>query len=80
MTSPLPKWIMKHYSKMWTKFEDNHITYVQAEKLLNVTNTSIVLSRLRKFGWLEISLDPEDSRKRFYKLKNPIQAVKEMSR
>jgi len=45
---------------------------------LKITNTSIVLSRLKKFGWLDLTLDPEDSRKRLYKLKDPAEAVKEM--
>lgn len=80
MISPLPKWIMKHYSKLWTKFGNEQFTHQQTEELLKVTNPSIVLSRLNKFGWLQLSLNPEDSRKRFYKLKDPIRAVKEMSR
>ena len=76
--SPLPKWIMKHYSKLWSKFKDKQFTHQQAEDLLKITNTSIVLSRLKKFGWLNLTLDPEDSRKRLYKLKDPAEAVKEM--
>ena len=80
MISPLPKWIMKHYSKLWAKFKDKQFSHQQAEDLLNVTNTSIVLSRLKKFGWLELTLDPEDSRKRLYKLKDPAEAVKEMGK
>ena len=76
--SPLPKWIMKHYSKLWSKFKDKQFTHQQAENLLNITNTSIILSRLKKYGWLKLELDPEDSRKRLYKLKDPADAVKEI--
>ncbi len=78
--SPLPKWIMKHYSKLWSKFKDKQFTHPQAEELLKITNTSIVLSRLKKYGWLQPELDPEDSRKRLYKLKDPSEAVKEMAK
>lgn len=78
--SPLPKWIMKHYSKLWSKFKDKQFTHQQAEDLLKITNTSIVLSRLKKYGWLELTLDPNDSRKRLYKLKDPSEAVKEMGK
>ena len=78
--SPLPKWIMKHYSKLWSKFKDKQFTHQQAEDLLKIINTSIVLSRLKKFGWLDLTLDPEDSRKRLYKLKDPAEAVKEMGK
>ena len=78
--SPLPKWIMKHYSKLWSKFKDKQFTHQQAEDLLKITNTSIVLSRLKKYGWLGLTLDPNDSRKRLYKLKDPSEAVKEMGK
>ena len=78
--SPLPKWIMKHYSKLWYKFKDKQFTHQQAEDLLKITNTSIVLSRLKKYGWLKLELDPEDSRRRLYKLKDPAEVVKEMGK
>ena len=71
---------MKHYSKLWSKFKDKQFTHQQAEDLLKITNTSIVLSRLKKYGWLELTLDPNDSRKRLYKLKDPSEAVKEMAK
>ena len=41
------------------------------------TNNSF-LSDLKKYGWLEVNLDPNDSRIRVYKLKEPNNAVKEM--
>ena len=78
MIDPLPKWILKHYSKLWTKFKDKQFTHQEADNLLKITNTSIVLSRLKKFGWLELALNPNDSRKRLYKLKDPLKAVKEI--
>jgi type I restriction enzyme M protein len=31
---------------------------------------NVILSELRKKGWLEVEFDPEDARKRIYKLKN----------
>ena len=71
---------MKHYSKLWSKFKDKKFTHQQAEDLLKITNTSIVLSRLKKYGWLKLELDPEDSRRRLYKLKDPSEAVKEMAK
>ena len=80
MISPLPKWIMKHYSKLWSKFKDKQFTHQEADNLLKTTNTSIVLSRLKKYGWMELALNPNDSRKRLYKLKDPSKAVKEMGK
>lgn len=39
---------------------------------------SLCLSDIKKYGWLEARLDPQDSRIRLYKLKGPEEAVKEM--
>ncbi|MBU1201771.1 MAG: SAM-dependent DNA methyltransferase, partial [Nanoarchaeota archaeon] len=79
MTKPLPKWIMQRYSTLWNKFKDKEFSHTDAFKTLNKDKMiSIALSELRQFGWLEMKLDPNDARKRVYKLKSPEQAVKEM--
>ncbi len=80
MIAPLPKWIMLAYSRLWTKFKAKQFTFSQAEKLLKLPNTSIILSRLKKYGWLIVELDPNDSRKRLYKLISPLKAVEEMAK
>jgi len=41
---------------------------------------SVVLSDLKRHGWLTITLHPDDSRKRIYKLKNPEDAILEIER
>lgn len=81
MSKPLPKWIMKKYSILWSKFglkEFNHSTAFEA--LGKDSMTSIALSELRKNGWLEIKLDPSDARKRLYRLESPEAAVMEMAK
>lgn len=79
MVEPLPKWIMQRYSALWNKFSDKEFNYEEAFETLNKDKMlSIVLSELRRTGWLEMKLSPEDARKRIYKLKSPEQAVKEM--
>ena len=81
MTKPLPKWIMQRYSTLWNKFEDREFNHDDAFKTLNKDKMiSIALSELRQSGWLEMKLDPNDARKRVYKLKSPEQAVKEMEK
>lgn len=75
-TQPLPKWIMHRYSILWKKFFGNEFAYDDA--LIALSHDSmlgIVLSKLRKNGWLESQLSQEDGRKRLYKLKNPEDAV-----
>jgi len=34
MAEPLPKWVMKHYSTLWTKFNDKEFRCEQAAKIL----------------------------------------------
>jgi hypothetical protein len=57
MTEPLPKWIMKHYSTLWKKFKSKEFTYEDAFKALNEKKmTSLILSELKKNGWLNVKL------------------------
>ena len=80
MTEPLPKWIQKRYALLWNKFKDKEFTLEQAEKVLkNKKGINVFFSDLRKAGWLDVSLDKEDTRKRAYRLKNPELAIKEMT-
>ena len=79
MVQPVPKWIMLNYSKLWHHFGDKEFDHDSSSKIIdNKKMVSIVLSKLRKAGWLQIKLDPNDSRKRIYKLKNPLKAIEEI--
>ena len=81
MTKPLPKWIMQRYSILWNKFKDKEFNHDDAFKTLNKDKMiSIALSELKQSGWLEMKLDPNDARKRVYRLKSPEHAVKEMEK
>jgi len=81
MTDPLPKWIMKKYSTLWRTFKEEEFNHEQAsEALHDIKMTSVILSDLKKAGWLDIKLHPGDSRKRIYTLKNPEDAVLELEK
>ena len=82
MAEPLPKWLMQRYSVLWVKFRDKEFNHKQATETLpdNGRMVSVILSDMRKAGWLEIKLDPNDARKRLYKLKSPEEAVKEIAK
>jgi len=41
---------------------------------------SVILSEMRKAGWVEMRLDPEDARRRLYKLKSLEEVVKEIAK
>ena len=81
MTQPLPRWVMQRYSKLWSEFDVREFEHSDAARVLSSDNMlSIVLSALRKSGWMEVELSSEDLRKRKYRLKRPEQAVLEISR
>ena len=82
MVEPLPKWLMQRYSLLWVKFKDKEFNHEQATKTLpdDERMVSVILSELRKAGWLEMRLDPEDARRRLYKLKSPEEVVKEIAK
>ncbi len=81
MTKPLPKWLMQRYSTLWRVFKGKEFGYDEAVEILKEKNealNSIILSELKKNGWLTIKLHPDDSRKRIYTLKGPEEAVNEL--
>jgi len=75
MTKLIPKWVMFAYSQLFKKFDDKPFTSEDIKPLLG-KNTPIILHKLNKAGWIEfVGLDQKDERKRFYKLKNPQEAI-----
>lgn len=80
MTQVLPKWEMKAYVSLWSKYKDKQFYHDNVCKLLKQKKevVSTLLYDMRKAGWLEVALSSNDSRKRVYKLKGPKEAVEEM--
>jgi hypothetical protein len=78
MTQHLPEWIMQRYAKLWSKFKEKEFTREEAMKILKGDKSlAVFLSDLRKAGWVEMKMHPEDSRKTIYKLKDPQKAILE---
>ena len=65
-----PAWLVKRYMKLWDKFKDKDFSFEDAKKTLKEDNNflSVVLSEMKKEGWITLELDPEDARKRLYRL------------
>lgn len=83
MALPLPKWLQQRYALLWKKFEDGEFTREQALEVLSSKDRKIanlVLSELRKSGWLTAKFDEKDHRKRVYNLKSPNRAILEMAK
>ena len=81
MVNPLPKWAMLRYALLWNKFETKEFGYEEASDILKEKNgnASMLLSRLRRNGWLIEKLNTSDSRKRIYQLKSPEAATRGMT-
>jgi DNA-binding transcriptional regulator PaaX len=70
----LPNWLKKNYLLLWRSTRGKEFSFEDALKILgekDERHVSVSLSRLNKSGWLEVKIDPKDSRKRIYKLKLP---------
>jgi len=82
MVEPLPKWLMQRYSLLWVKFRDKKFNHEQTTKTLpdDERMVSVILSEMRKAGWLEMRLDSIDVRKRLYKLKAPDGVVRKIAK
>ena len=81
MVEPLPRWIMTRYSIRWNTVKNKECTHKQATEALKEKDERVVslcLSDIKKYGWLEVRLNPEAARIRLYKLKRTEDAVKEM--
>jgi hypothetical protein len=82
MVTPLPKWLMKRYSLLWSEKQGKSFDYDAARKIMrtSVSLTSVILSELRKAEWLQVEIDPEDTRKRIYVLTNPTKVVESIAK
>jgi len=80
MVEPLPKWIMKRYAKLWKSFSSKDFNFEKSVQVLKEDNRiiAIILSNLKKTGWISTRKDPTHPRKRIYNLKNPEDAVRNM--
>lgn len=78
--SPLPKWLMKRYAMLWQAFGEKEFQHSEACHALQNDRefVSLILSDLKKAQWLEVRINPQDSRKRVYRLISPEQAVEGM--
>lgn len=79
----LPKWLEERHTKLWGKFGDSNFRMDEAVEFLaegsgaEKDEVAVVLSELRKAGWVNVELDPDDTRKRIYKLKSRENIIKD---
>ncbi len=72
----VPKWVEKRYKELWNSYKDSPFRFEDAADVLrkkmkdSEEQVNVILSELRKGGWLKVDFDPEDARKRIYTLKS----------
>ena len=72
-TTTVPQWLQFRYGQLWEKFSHNPFNREQATDTLKESKktTNVILSILRKRGWISTAFDSNDFRKRVYKLYEP---------
>ncbi len=79
----MPKWLESRYKSLRDELGDSPFRFEEAANILREKHkdegdqVNFVLSELRKSGWLSVSFDPADARKRVYKLKSIGEVISE---
>jgi type I restriction enzyme M protein len=79
----IPKWLEKRHEILSNAYRDSTFRFEEAAKILKEKmkdreeQVNVFLSELRRRGWLEVEFDPEDARKRIYKLKSREEIISE---
>ena len=79
----LPAWLEKRYKFLRASYQDSPFRFEDAVRTLkekirdSEEQINVVLSELRRKGWLEVEFHPEDARKRIYKLKSSEEIISE---
>ena len=80
MANPIGKWLVRRYALLWQKYQNTTFDFEQARGLLKDRKDvlSKALNELRQAGWLDVSLDPKNARKRLYGLREPLKVVQDV--
>jgi len=76
-------WLEKRYDLLLKEFKEREFNRDEARRVLveqskdDTKSIPVILTELKNLGYLEIRLDPNDSRKRLYTLKQKNQIIKE---
>lgn len=71
----IPKWLEIRYKILWEEFKDSPFSFDQASNILKEKNkesedqVNVILAELRKKDLITAEFDPNDARKRIYRMK-----------
>lgn len=71
MVELIPKWLHRRFILLRTHFGNRKFTFQEALDFLQEDSRiiNLLLAGLRNYGWLTSEKDPENKRRRYYKLK-----------
>ncbi len=80
MVELLPKWVVRRYIKLRKEYGTEKFTFKNAQEALEDDSrvVNLLLSELKKAGWLTSEHHPDDARKRLYQLKGIENIFKEL--
>jgi len=70
----IPSWLERRHKVLWDAYQNSPFRFADAAKILkekmhdNESQINVFLSELRKRGWLAVEPDPDDARKKIYKI------------
>ena len=79
----IPKWLKSRYEVLWKEFQEKEFQTEEMTKVFKEQNlddiqgAAMVVSELKKAGWMDVKLNPQDSRKRIYQLRPKEEIIKE---
>ena len=80
----LPRWLERRYGVLWEEFGEREFRFEEAKRVLleqmedDEEQVNAILNELKKRGVLEVKADPEDARKKIYRLKSREKIVSQL--
>ena len=82
MTIPISNWLLRRYAVLWKRHRNNKIGFKDVTETLKEKNdkrVTVILSELKKSGWICVERNKEDKRKGIYQLKSPEKIIDEIA-
>lgn len=81
MAQYLPPYLLKRLFLLANKFDERAFSFEEARNALKEDSriVALILSRISRKGWIEVSSDPKNKQKSLYHIKNS-GLVKEMAK
>ena len=73
MVSSLPRNLLEKFARLYAERGTSEFRFQEAEEILGETEKYVgqILPNLVRAGWLEKKVDPEDNRRKIYRIVDP---------